>query len=67
MNSYEPAINDIVLEDIQLLINEPVAVQDLKEEIMKLSKQSKFIDVLKQKFSSKFNIDDFLIEIIKEN
>ena len=67
MNNYEPAINDLVLEDIQLLINEPVAVQDFKKEIMKLSKQPKILDVLKQKFSSKFNIDNFLLEIVKEN
>ncbi len=57
MNSFQAALNEIVLDDIQLLVNKPESTHDLKTEIKKLAKQSKFIEILKQKFSSKFNVE----------
>lgn len=48
------------------LMIQPESDHNLKTEIMKLFKNVKMMQILKQKYASKFNIDKFLNEIIKE-
>lgn len=66
MNSFQAALNEIILEDIQQLVKKPESVDDLKMEIKKLAKQSKLMEIVKQKYSSKFNVEQFLEHIFGE-
>lgn len=66
MNSFQAALNEIILEDIQQLVKKPESVNDLKMEIKKLAKQSKLMEIVKQKYSSKFNVQQFLEYIFGE-
>lgn len=66
MNSFQAALNEIILEDIQQLVKKPESVDDLKMEIKKLAKQSKLMEIVKQKYSSKFNVQQFLEYIFGE-
>lgn len=59
-------MNEIILEDIQQLVKKPESVDDLKMEIKKLAKQSKLMEIVKQKYSSKFNVEQFLEHIFGE-
>lgn len=65
MNSYELAINDIILEDILYVANTPESEHEIRSEIQKLFKGAKLMEIIKQKYASKFDVDGFLEKLLK--
>jgi hypothetical protein len=65
MNSYELAINDIILEDILYVANTPDSEHEIRSETQKLFKGAKLMEIIKQKYASKFDVDGFLEKLLK--
>lgn len=67
MNSFEPAINDLLLDDIIFISSEPETYHETRTELKKLFKNPKFLEILKQKYASKFDVDEFLNLLLKDD
>ena len=64
LENYEIAINDNLLKEVEAFVDQPEAETQVKATLRVIAKGSKYCQAIKQKYSSRFEVEEIWEKII---